>query len=85
MVPFVDTIRSLASYGWGRQILDIRPGLYLIKIPPGLFPFSYLSLCNLKSMLPLEAEYNEKSLIKSELLADSVLLSRQMTGFWSEC
>ena len=70
---------------WQKQVANISRGLHLIKILSGLFLFRLPRFVQFKRHVTiLKAKWNEQSLIKCDLLVDSVFISRQCTGFRSE-
>ena len=70
---------------WQKQAANISPGLHLIKILSALVLFRLPWFVQFKRHVTiLKAKWNEQSLIKCDLLVDSVFISRQLTGFRSE-
>lgn len=60
----------------------IIPGLHLIKILSCLFLFRLPRFVQFKRHVTfLKAKWNEQSLIKCDLLVDSVFISRVCAGF----
>lgn len=67
---------------WQEQVANIIPGIHVIKILSGLFLFWLPRFVQLKRHVTfLKVKWNEQSLIKRDLLVNSVFISRQLTGF----